>query len=94
MLACLPFLCHAFHMATKPLRRTAIAAEVRAEVARQGKTYVSLATAAGISPDTLRRRLNGLSSFPVEELGSVCRFLGITLDELLRRVEVEMAVAS
>jgi transcriptional regulator with XRE-family HTH domain len=82
-------------METKPLRRTAIAAEVRAELARQNKTLTSLAQAADISTDTLRRRLNGLSSFPVEELGPVCRFLGLTLDQLLdRALAEEEAIAS
>ncbi len=78
-------------MESNPLRRTSIAAEVRAELARQSKTYVSLAEATGISVDTLRRRLAGLKPFYVEELGSVCRFLGITLDELLARAESAQA---
>lgn len=83
-------------METQPLRRTAIAAEVRAELARQNKTHTSLAKATGISVDTLRRRLTGRSSFNAEELGSACRFLGISLDEIIGRAETppETAVAS
>lgn len=76
-----------------PLRRSSVAAEVRAELARQAKTQQSLAQATGISVDTLRRRLAGLKPFYVEELGSVCRFLGITVDELLQRAEMEQASA-
>lgn len=94
MLARLLNTCCTFCMETQPLRRTAIAAEVRAELARQNKTLVSLAQAADISTDTLRRRLNGLSSFPVEELGSVCRFLGLTLDEIIDRATADQAIAS
>ena len=78
-------------MATQPLRRTAVAAEVRAELARQNKTATSLAKTTDIPVDTLRRRLNGLSSFTVEELGSVCAYLGLSLDELLARCEASAA---
>lgn len=89
-----PCVRHTVHMeAHAPLRRTAVAAEVRAELARQNKTYTSLAAATDISVDTLRRRLNGLKPFYVEELGSVCRFLGITLDELIARAEKAQAEA-
>ena len=73
-------------METPPLRRTAVAAEVRAELAAQGKTHVELAQATGISVTTLRRRLNGSKPFYVEELGSVCRFFGLTIDSLMSRV--------
>jgi transcriptional regulator with XRE-family HTH domain len=72
-------------METKPLRRTAIAAEVRAERARQGISLASLAAAIGKSPDTLTSRLLGKRPFHVEELLAICNLLGITLDELIAR---------
>lgn len=77
--------------AQAPLRRTAVAAEVRAELARQNKTYTSLAVATDISVDTLRRRLNGHKPFYVEELVSVSRFLEISVDELIARAQVSNA---
>ena len=72
-------------MESHPLRRASVAAEIRAELARQSKTYVSLAEATGISVITLRRRLAGQRPFYAEELGSVSRFLGLTVDEILTR---------
>ena len=80
-------MCNASYMERNPLRRESVAAEVRAELARQSKTYVSLADATGISVDTLRRRLAGLKPFYVEELASVSRFLGLTVDSLIERAE-------
>lgn len=77
--------------ARHPLRRTALAAEVRAELARQNKTYVSLAAATDMSDATLRRRLAGHKPFYVEELVSVSRFLGVSMDELIGRAEASNA---
>ena len=77
--------CNAFRMETQALRRTAIAAEVRAERARQGKTLASLAFAINKSPDTLTSRLNGKRPFYVEELLSICSLFDMTLDELVAR---------
>jgi hypothetical protein len=81
-----PFMCDDLHMNTPPLRRTTVAAEVRAELARQGRTQTSLSQDTGIPIDSLRRRLNGSKSFLVEELGSVCNAFGLTIDQLMARV--------
>jgi hypothetical protein len=78
-------------MEHQPLRRSSVAAEVRAELARQSKTHTSLADATGISVDTLRRRLAGQKPFYVEELGSVSRFLGLTIDQLIARAETSQS---
>ena len=72
-------------MERKPLRRSRVAAEVRAEIARQQKSKASVAQAAGISPDSLRRRLDGVYPFYVEEIDAICFFLGIPLGEFMAR---------
>ncbi|WP_157480086.1 helix-turn-helix domain-containing protein [Leifsonia sp. Root227] len=68
-------------------RRTAIAAEVRAELARQRKTKKSLAEATGISPYTLTRRLAGEKPFLAEELQDIVVFLELPMQDFLDRVE-------
>ena len=72
-------------MERKPLRRSRVAAEVRAELARQNKSKASLAQAAGISVDTLRRRLDGVYPFYVEEIDAICFFLGIPIADFVAR---------
>ena len=74
-------------MEQKHLRRARIAAEVRAELARQNKTRASLSQATGISVDTLRRRLDGVRPFYMDELDSITLFLGIPLVEFVARTE-------
>lgn len=68
-------------------RRTAIAAEVRAELARQQKTKKSMAAATGISPHTLTRRLAGEQPFYAEELQDIVVFLELPMQDFLDRVE-------
>lgn len=68
-------------------RRSKIAAEIRAELARQGKSATDLAKGTGIGRDTLRRRLNGIYPFYAEELFAICDFLGLTTAELVSRTE-------
>jgi len=64
-----------------------LAAEVRAEMARQGITAAKVAAATDISPASLSRRLNGTGEFTVAEMFRVAAFLGLTLSDLLRRAE-------
>ena len=72
-------------MERKPLRRSRVAAEIRAEAARQKRSRASLAQAAGISVDTLRRRLDGVYPFAVEEVDAICFLLRLPMPELLKR---------
>lgn len=64
-----------------------VAAELRAEIARQVISTDSLAEAVGISAKTFRRRLDGGKTFNLEELAAVCRFLRIPLIEFIARTE-------
>jgi len=68
-------------------RRSRIAGEIRAELGRQGKSRHELAAAAGISPATLSRRLQGKKPFYLEELEAIAQFLEIRLSDLTERTE-------
>lgn len=74
-------------MSLKPER---IAAEVRAELARQRRIPSELATGIGMSRATLGRRLAGVSHFSLEELGRVAAWLGVTPEVLLSRAQEEL----
>lgn len=58
-----------------PYRRE-VAAEVRAEMARQQVTASTLAEGANIATATLSRRLNGVQPFDVDELAAIAACLG------------------
>ena len=68
-------------------RRDRIAAELRAEMARQKVSVVSLSEATDIKVATLRNRLNGVQPFFVSELDSVCFALGLSLSEFITRTD-------
>lgn len=68
--------------------RSAIAAEVRAALARKGQSAAWLAEEAGISKAALSRKLRGDVSFTVEELVLVAIALAIEPEVLLPRAEV------
>lgn len=63
-------------MTTEDTRR-AVAAEVRASLARDGRSATWLATEADISKTALSRKLRGDTSFTVEELVAVAIALNI-----------------
>lgn len=72
-----------------------LAAEVRAEMARQKRTASELAGVIGVTAHTAGRRLNGSTPFNVIELGQLAQWLGIGPDVLIRRAEdTAKAVAS
>lgn len=73
---------------TQPrLRRAAIAAEIRAELARKQLTIKALSEASGIKPDTLRRRLDGVRPFTTDELDRITHYLAVPLITLIERAE-------
>jgi energy-converting hydrogenase Eha subunit A len=55
----------------------AVAAEVRAEMARQRVSQQPIADALGISRQALSRRMTGEIPFDVAELESIAGFLGV-----------------
>lgn len=60
-----------------------VAAEVRAELARQRRTQADLASALGMSPQAVGRRLSGEHPFDVVELGRAADWLGVPLSSLV-----------
>lgn len=54
------------------------AAELRAAIARKGRTYRSLAKALGVSEQTLYNKLNGESEFRASEIGTIAAELGLS----------------
>lgn len=66
-----------------------MAAEVRAEMARQRITPAQLADATDISRATLGRRLSGQYSFTVEELGSIAEYLDMNPQVFIERARTE-----
>lgn len=70
-----------------------LAAEIRAEAARQGVTAASLSVSTDIPRSTMSRKLSGASDLSVGEAASICSALGVSLSDLVRRAE-DMAAAS
>lgn len=62
-----------------------LAAEVRAEMARQRFTPIDVAKGTGISYATVKRRLAGQYPFTMDEFGAVAAFLGVEPSELVDR---------
>ncbi len=60
-----------------------IAAEVRAELARQRKTQGDLATALGLTPHTIGRRLSGDVPFSAAEVAVAAKWLGVDVAGLV-----------
>jgi DNA-binding Xre family transcriptional regulator len=60
-----------------------VAGEVRAQLARRGKTKVWLAGELGISTATLHRRLAGASSFSLDEINTIAELLELPVGALL-----------
>jgi len=67
------------------MKSEALAAEIRAEVARQRRTTTDLATEIGMSGAALGRRLRGEHPFDVTELEQIARALGISVTDLWAR---------
>lgn len=72
-------------------RSRRVAAEVRAEMARQKVTGSSVAQAIGMSQPSLSRRLSGAKALTVEELEQVGAVLGLTIEDLWKRSGGEAA---
>lgn len=64
-----------------------VAANVRAELARQNKTRRELAAALRVDEHRIGKRTRGLVPFSVDEIVAVARFLGVTVEELVGRPE-------
>lgn len=63
--------------------RQRVAAELRAEMARQKRTGVDLAAALKCSQQSASRRLNGGQGLDLDELPVIAEWLGIDVMDLL-----------
>lgn len=70
-----------------------VAAELRAEAARQHIGVTGLAELAGMPHSTVSKSLNGKRMIDVEELGKLCAALMVEPAEIFRRAE-EVALRS
>ena len=70
---------------TTPTLGSQVAAEVRAEMARQDITRATLAVATDIPPYTLSRRLSGTGDLTVTELMRIAGALGVPAADLIER---------
>ena len=86
---------HAGGIEADTLASQRLAAEVRAELARQKRTATEAAATIGVTPATMGRRLSGETPFNVIEIASICRWLGVEPAVLMKRAEANAeAVAS
>lgn len=60
-----------------------VAAEVRAEVARQQLTHKQLADQLGISQPQMTKRLNGVLAMDTTELDRIAEILGVPVSRFL-----------
>jgi transcriptional regulator with XRE-family HTH domain len=64
-------------------RTVLVAANIRAEIARQRVSQRALADALGMSPAALSNRLTGMTPIDVNELGAIADVLRVTAASLL-----------
>lgn len=62
---------------------THVAAEVRAEMARQRKTGMDLAELLGCSQSSAARRMSGETPLSLNEVYAVARWLGVSVSALV-----------
>lgn len=70
-------------------RRIRVAAAVSAEIKKQGASRSTIAKAAEISDDTLRRRLKGERPFNIDEFAAICHALHVPVAEMLDRAGIK-----
>ena len=63
--------------------RKTVAGEVRAELARQEKSWRQLAEGIGVDRESVRRAMKGERSFRIEELTAIAVWLGVPVTQFL-----------
>jgi transcriptional regulator with XRE-family HTH domain len=71
--------------------RAAVAAEVRAEVARQNKTQRELGDILGLPQSAISKRLDGTRAFRAEELVKLADALGVPIARFRPTTDTESA---
>lgn len=71
-----------------------VADELRAEMARQRKTFADLVPHVyGVSPATLRRKLSGQYPFDLDELEQIATALGVPSEDFVGRASPDRTPA-
>ncbi|QOC24803.1 XRE family transcriptional regulator [Microbacterium hominis] len=70
----------------------ALCEEVRVEMARHRRTSADLAVVIDVTPHTAGRRLKAAPPFTMGELFTLAPWLGVTVAELISRVEASAAL--
>ena len=60
-----------------------VTANIRAEMARSGKTQGDIAAVLGITRQAVSRRLVGLTPLDVDQLAKIAQLLDVSMSELL-----------
>ncbi|MBQ3337590.1 MAG: helix-turn-helix transcriptional regulator [Selenomonadaceae bacterium] len=68
-------------------------ANIRAEMARQGKTQTDIAKLLNISPNSLRWKLNGERPFLLDEVFTLAKTFNVSLDYLAVKSDMPKATA-
>ena len=63
---------------------TRVAANVRAEMARQRKKQADLGEALGLTQGAVSKRMSGIVVLDVDELAKIAGFLGVPVDALVK----------
>ncbi|MEA5454500.1 helix-turn-helix transcriptional regulator [Sinomonas sp. JGH33] len=71
----------------------AVAAELRAELARKNVSMRRFSVETGLPLSTLQKTLAGTRVADVEDLYAICAGLGIDPDEIFRRAQAELDAA-
>ena len=70
-------------MSSPQTLRLKVAAEIRAEMARQRKTGIELASLLDLSQQSASRRVNGETDIDLDELEVIAGWLGVDVPALL-----------
>lgn len=68
---------------SSPTMRHKVAAELRAEMARQNRTGIELAALLGCSQQSASRRTSGLTGLDLDEAALIADWLGVTVADLI-----------
>ena len=74
-------------MSSTPTLRTAVAGELRAEMARQRKTGVDLAHVLNCSQQSASRRMTGATPLTLDDIAAISDWLGIPPSSLISPVK-------
>lgn len=66
-----------------------VASNVRAEMARRGRTQSQLANCLGVTRPAVSRRLTGQTEFSAGELIETARFLGVPVSTFFELVQID-----